>query len=73
MGLFNRRRPSIGLDIGSSHIKLMELEHDARSDRHRLVNFGMAKLPPEAIVDGAVMNTNVIVDAIRELVQQHRA
>jgi len=72
MGLFNRRRPSIGLDIGSSHIKLMELEHDARSDRYRLVNFGMAKLPPEAIVDGAVMNTNVIVDAIRELVQQHR-
>ena len=46
MGLFNRRRPSIGLDIGSSHIKLMGMEHDARSDRHRLVNFGMAKLPP---------------------------
>jgi type IV pilus assembly protein PilM len=72
MGLFNRRRPSIGLDIGSSQIKLMELDHDARSGRYRLVNFGMARLPPEAIVDGAVMNTNVIVDAIRELVQQHR-
>lgn len=72
MGLFNRRRPSIGLDIGSSQIKLMELDHDARSGRYRLVNFGMAKLPPEAIVDGAVMNTNVIVDAIRELIQQHR-
>ena len=72
MGLFNRQRPSIGLDIGSSHIKLMEIEHDPRSDKYRLVNFGMAKLPPEAIVDGAVMNTNVIVDAIRELVQQHR-
>lgn len=50
----------------------MELEHDARTGTHRLVNFGLAKLPPEAIVDGAVMNTNVIVDAIRELVQRNR-
>ena len=60
------------MDIGSSHIKLMELEHDTRGGPPRLANFGMVQLPPEAIVDGAVMNTNVIVDAIRELVQQNR-
>lgn len=72
MALFSRSRPSIGLDIGSSHVKLMELAEDQKTGRHRLVNFGMAKLPPEAIVDGAVMNTNVIVDAIRELLQRHR-
>lgn len=71
MGLFNRVRPSIGLDIGSSSIKLMELE-TGKDGRHRLKNFAMADLPPEAIVDGAVMNTNVIVDAIRELLQQRR-
>jgi len=72
MALFSRSRPSIGLDIGSSHVKLMELDQDLKTGRYRLVNFGMAKLPPEAIVDGAVMNTNVIVDAIRELIQRHR-
>ncbi|NOY28483.1 MAG: type IV pilus assembly protein PilM [Oligoflexia bacterium] len=72
MALFSRSRPSIGLDIGSSHVKLMELGEDQKTGRYRLVNFGMAKLPPEAIVDGAVMNTNVIVDAIRELLQRHR-
>ncbi len=72
MGLFNRSRPTIGLDIGSSSIKLMELEQDKRSGRYRLLHFAMAPLPPEAIVDGAVMNTNVIVDTIRELVQQQR-
>jgi type IV pilus assembly protein PilM len=71
MGLFNRQRPTIGLDIGSSSIKLMELEQ-GKDGRHRLKHFAMAQLPPEAIVDGAVMNTNVIVDAIRELVQQHK-
>ncbi|MCB9777908.1 MAG: type IV pilus assembly protein PilM [Alphaproteobacteria bacterium] len=72
MALFSRSRPSIGLDIGSSHVKLMELDADPKSGRYRLQHFGMAKLPPEAIVDGAVMNTNVIVDAIRELVQRER-
>jgi type IV pilus assembly protein PilM len=71
MGLFNRKRPTIGLDIGPSSIKLMELER-SKEGRYRLKNFAMAQLPPEAIVDGAVMNTNVIVDAIRELIQQHR-
>jgi len=72
MALFSRSQPTIGLDIGSSHIKLMELVHDERAKKYRLKNFGLARLPPEAIVDGAVMNTSVIVDAIRELVQRHR-
>lgn len=71
MGLFSRKRPTIGLDIGSSSIKLMELEQ-GKDGRYRLKNFAMAQLPPEAIVDGAVMNTNVIVDAIRELIQQRK-
>lgn len=72
MALISRGRRAIGLDIGSSQIKLMELEEDPRTGRYRLVTFGMRSLPPEAIVDGAVMNSNVIVDAIRDLVQQHR-
>jgi type IV pilus assembly protein PilM len=72
MALFSRSRPAIGLDIGSSHVKLMEMEQDARSGRWRLINFGLAPLPPEAIVDGSVMNSSVIVDAIRDLVQRHR-
>ena len=69
---FSRTQSVIGLDIGSSHIKLLKLDHDARANQWRLTSFGMAELPPEAIVDGAVMNTNVIVDGIQELVQQHR-
>jgi type IV pilus assembly protein PilM len=72
MGLFTRRRNAIGLDIGSSHIKLLKLDHDEKTDQYRLECFGMTRLPPEAIVDGAVMNSNVIVDAIRELIQRHR-
>ena len=31
MGLLNRKKCAIGLDIGSSSVKLMELEHDAKA------------------------------------------
>jgi type IV pilus assembly protein PilM len=72
MGLLSRSRRSVGLDIGSSSVKLMELERDAKTGKYRLVSFGITSLPPEAIVDGAVMNTNAVVDAIRELVTKHR-
>ena len=72
MGLFSRSTQTIGLDIGSSSVKVMELLHDKKTGAWRLKTFGLVKLPPEAIVDGAVMNTNVIVDAIRELVDRHK-
>jgi type IV pilus assembly protein PilM len=72
MGLFSGKNRAVGLDIGSSHIKVMELDRDSEDGPWRLVNFGMGLLPPEAIVDGAVMNTNVIVEKIRELMQRFR-
>ena len=65
MGLLNRKKCAIGLDIGSSSVKLMELDHDAKAGAYRLVSFGIEPLPPEAIVDGSVMNTGAVVDAIR--------
>ncbi len=68
----SRNTQVVGLDIGSSHVKLLQLEHDRSSNKWRLASFGMTELPPEAIVDGSVMNTNVIVDAINELIAQHR-
>ena len=72
MKFLSRSKKSIGLDIGSSSIKMKELDIDARNNAYRLVNFGVVPLPPEAIVDGAVMNSNAIVDGIQELVQTHR-
>jgi len=72
MGLLNRKKCAIGLDIGSSSVKLMELDHDTKADVYRMVSFGVEQLPPEAIVDGAVMNSGAVVDAIRRLIDQHR-
>jgi len=71
LSLFSRNRSTVALDIGSSHVKLLELETD-RAGRRRLKHFGVAPLPPEAIVDGAFMNTGAIVGAVRELLARNK-
>ena len=55
----------VGLDIGSSSIKLLELAE--MKGGYQLRNFGIAPLPPEAIVDGALMDSVTIVDSIKGL------
>jgi type IV pilus assembly protein PilM len=60
----------IGLDIGSSAIKLIQMKETKRG--YQLLHFGIANLPPEAIIDGALMNSTVIVSTIRDLVQSQR-
>jgi type IV pilus assembly protein PilM len=57
---------SVGLDIGSGSIKLCQLKAGKRGN-YQLQAFGMVQLPPEAIVDGALMNAGVVADGIREL------
>lgn len=52
-------------------MKLLELEPD-RSGKQRLKHFAVAPLPPEAIVDGAFMNTSAIVSTIRELLTRNK-
>ena len=61
---------AVGLDIGSSSIKVIHLKED-RKGVH-LQAFDMAMLPPEAVVDGALMNFTAIVEKIKELVQTSR-
>src|SRR5512138_2605477 len=61
---------AVGLDIGSSSVKLVQLKE--RKGGYQLVAYGSAPLPPEAIVDGALMNSAAIVQAVQELVSQHK-
>ncbi len=60
----------IGLDIGSSAIKLVQLKVGRRD--LTLQNFGIEPVPPQTIVDGAVMNHPALVDAIRNLARRIR-
>ncbi len=71
MALLSRKASTVALDIGSSYVKLLELERE-RNGKYRLKNFGIAALPPEAIVDGAFMNTTAIVSTIKELLAKNK-
>lgn len=55
----------VGLDIGSHSIKIVELKHHKK--RYELANFGVAQLPPEAIVDGVIMDSSVVAETIKNL------
>jgi type IV pilus assembly protein PilM len=68
--VFQRKNELIGIDIGSSAVKMVQLR-EARSG-YQLVSLGMAPLPPEAIVDNAIMDANAVAAAIRELVERHK-
>jgi type IV pilus assembly protein PilM len=62
-----KSNPSVvGLDIGSSSVKAVELK--PVGEGYELTRLGRASLPSEAIVQGAFLNTGAIVDAIREAV-----
>ncbi len=60
----------LGLDIGASSVKACLLKESKRG--LQLVVFDSIELPDEAIVEGAVMNSGVIVDVVRELLGRNK-
>jgi len=61
------RKPLVALDIGSSSIKLCQLE---KTDKGvKLVRFDIAMLPLETGVGGFLMNRTAVVEKIRELLK----
>ncbi len=70
--LFSRAKKGVvGLDIGSSAIKLVELRE--RKGEFHLQRLGIEPLSPEAIVDGSIMDSSLVVDAIHRLNDQTKA
>jgi type IV pilus assembly protein PilM len=55
----------VGVDIGSSSIKVCQL-HEGRRGLE-LIRFGYADLPPQTIVDGHVMNSSAVVEELGRL------
>jgi len=58
-------RQCIGIDIGSSAVKLVQLKVSRRE--MVLQNFGIEPVPSQAIVDGTIMNHSALVEAVRNL------
>ncbi len=66
---FGKTEP-IALDIGSTFIKLVHIKGSGKN--YQLAKFGMIPLPPEVIVEGAVMDAGRVVDAIKELLSAQK-
>jgi type IV pilus assembly protein PilM len=63
--LLKRSKGLVGLDLGSSAVKLVELRQ--KKGEYHLERLGVEPLSPEAIVDGSIMDSSLVVDAIHKL------
>lgn len=70
MDLFGKKKSVIGVDIGSSSIKVVEVKQVKSG--YQLVNYGISPLPSEVIVDGAIMDSSAIVEAIKNILSEKK-
>src|SRR3990172_6476150 len=68
MGLFSTKKTGFGLDVGSSAVKLVQLQEGSKG--FTLETFAMVELPPDAIGEGMIKDPPVVVDAIKEVVSK---
>ncbi len=63
--VFGQKNQLVGLDIGSSTIKVAEVQEGKRG--WALKKFGMMEIQPGAIEEGVVKNPQLVANAIRQL------
>ena len=71
MGLFGKKKNLVGLDIGSSSVKAVEMK-PGKGETWQLTTIGLEYLPQEAIVDGQIMDSTSVIDAIQRLFSEYR-
>ena len=59
---------AVGLSVGSSAIKLVELKKTGKT--WKLLHFGVAQLPEDVIINREIVNQIAVVDCIRTLIGQ---
>ena len=62
---FGKSKAVVGLDIGSSAVKAVELK--AVGKGFKVVAFATEPVPPDSIVDGAIIDGAAVADAIRRV------
>ncbi len=64
MPLLKKRKPLVGLDIGSSSVKAVELSKSKKG--YQLTGFACESLNPDVVVDGAILDATSMAASIRE-------
>jgi type IV pilus assembly protein PilM len=65
LGLTKKSKAAVGLDIGSSAVKAVELKPAGKA--FRVSAFATEPVPPDSIVDGAIIDGAAVAEAIRRL------
>jgi len=63
-----KKGSTVGLDIGSSLVKVIEIDHSGGTPK--ITHFGLTKLPPEAIVEGEIMDRDLVIEGIKQCIAQ---
>ena len=71
MALFGKVKTVIGLDIGSSAVKAVEVKPSGKG--YKVTAFAAEPVPPDAIVDGAIIDATSVADAIRRVFDGNKA
>jgi type IV pilus assembly protein PilM len=71
MALFAKAKTIVGLDIGSSAVKAVELKPAGKG--YKVTAFGAEPVPPDAIVDGAIIDAGSVAEAIRRVFEGNKA
>jgi len=67
---FGKKKSVAGLDVGSSSIKMVEL--DGKMNNLNLVSLGFENLPDDTIVDGQIMELNTVSEVIQNICTNHQ-
>jgi len=65
---FGKAKTVVGLDIGSSAVKAVELRASGKG--YRVTAIASEPVPPDSIVDGAIIDGGAVAEAIRRLFGQ---
>jgi type IV pilus assembly protein PilM len=68
--VFRKAKAVVGLDIGSSAVKAVELKTAGRA--FKVVAYGREPLPADSIVDGAIIDGAAVADAIKRLFDKRK-
>src|SRR3984957_574354 len=66
----SKQKPVVGLDIGSSSIKAVELRSTKAG--YELVSFGLEPLAQDTVVDGAIMDAPLVAASIGTIFENQR-
>ncbi len=72
---FKKSKGIVGLDIGSFALKLVELKpvRKGKESRYELVSIGYEPVPYQSIVEGSIMDSTAVAEAIQHIFYDSKA